>query len=262
MLIFKLLASYLTLGHTPPADDNPDAGAGAGGDGAEPPDKPDGAGADGDDVDPDLSALDDDDEPDAAEQLATERAARAKAERELAESRSRFEAEQRARSQPPQPSQEERIRAAEEARLADPQISDQERWQIEANRSLRPNHQASQQALFRSREIADKAEYERLCDSNPLAKKYATRVEEKLTEVRRGGQNVERKFVLKLLIGDDLVEGRVKSSKKKDPGTGTEPAAGTTVPRGKPAMARSDVRGRAGNSERDKRRARLDGQLI
>jgi hypothetical protein len=265
--LLTLLAAFFTLGNAPDPDpDNPDPGAGGdeGGEaddpdgigdlGDEDPDNPDGDGGDGDADDPDQTKA----------QLAAERRGRETAEREAREAKERLTALERARNAPAaQPNREQQQFEEEERILKDAATTDLQRWQIESNRTMRANNRAAQQMLWQSQENSDKASFQALCGDKPLAKKYAQRVEEKLAEIRQGGANLERKLVLKMLIGDDIVEGRVKTSaKKKDSAGNPAPKPADGVPRGKPAMGRSDVRARPGNSERDKRRARLDGQLI
>jgi hypothetical protein len=101
----------------------------------------------------------------------------------------------------------------------------------------------------------DSADFARLTAANPLARKYEKRVAEKQTEMlNQSGQFVGSRVVLKMLIGDDIVEGRVKQRAPK-----------TTAPveRGKPSIVRGDVRrGSGAASEHDKRKARLDGVNI
>lgn len=200
-----------------------------------------------------------DDDPDALrQQLATERTARETAERNHREAADRLAAAERQRTAtPPGPSAEQQTFEQEEARLRDPKATEWDRWQIESSRTMRASARASQEALQNSREIADKADFDRLQASKPLVKKYAERVEKKLAEVRASGANLPRKVVLQLLIGEDIVDGKVKTGKKAATTTTT-----TTVQRGKPPAGRSDVRGRGTSSEQDKRRARLENQII
>lgn len=253
--LYLLLASFLTLGVDPPGDpDNPD-----------PPDNPDEVdplelGEDDDDPDPPGDA--DPDDPDAIrEQLKAERSARETAERAAREASERATAaEARSRDAHRTPTPEQTLFEQEEARLRDPALTAQEKWQIDSNRILRSNQREARQALAESREIADKADFDRYAATNPaLAKRYTDRVEKKLVEIRATGGNIPRKVLLKMLIGEDIVDGKVKSTKRTTEG-GTQQTR--TVARGKAPSGRSDVRSRGAPTEHDKRRARLENQII
>lgn len=257
--LYLLLCAFLTLGADPPEGD-PSQG--------DPPDDdldlPDleGDEADPPEGDPDDADHDDEDDPAVIRaQLATERKARETAERNAREASERATAAERARAQPAPPaSADQQIFEHEEARLKASDCTPLEKWQIESNRSLRAQARTANQALMESREIADKADFDRFAASKPgMAKKYAARVESKLAEIRSQGGNLARKVVLKMLIGDDIVEGNVKTTKRAAP---ADAGGGKSVNRGKPAGARSDVRARGGQTEQDKRRARLENQIL
>jgi hypothetical protein len=250
MLILKLLASYLTLGADPPEKPDPD-----------PAEK-----AESDPPDDDLPDLEADDEPapkveeeeaDPQVQIKAAKDRADKYEREAADLRARAEAAERRSLPAPGPSDEQKLFEAEEAQLRDPNATESTRWTINSNRTLRQSARASEQALRTSRDLSDKAAYDRMAMDKPIAKKYAERVEKKLAEIRAGGGDpqgtVQRTFILKALIGDDYVEGRVKSKPKTEP---------KVVERGKPPVTRGDVRGKEAASEHAKRMARLEGQNI
>jgi hypothetical protein len=78
-----------------------------------------------------------------------------------------------------------------------------------------------------------------------------------MAEMRSRGQNAPRLAVLRLLIGDDIMNGKVKKSSK--PASGAPPAP--RVERGRTPGVRSDVRGggRGGESKRDQLAKKLDG---
>jgi len=131
-------------------------------------------------------------------------------------------------------------------------------WQIDSNRKIRTTERNSQQALSRAEDLADRTAFEKLEITKPgVYKKYAERVEKEVTEGRFKGS--PRLGVLRLLIGDDVMSGKIKPKTKSAPAAGT-PAA--TVDRGRTPGVRSDVRPGKGNSESEKRRARLENQLI
>lgn len=250
--LYLLLAAFLHLGVDPP--DDPDN--------VDPPDNPDEVDPlDLGEDDPDPPSPDEPDDPDAIrEQLKAERTARETAERNAREMSERATAaEARSRESPRAPSQEQQLFEHEETRLRDPALTAQEKWQIESNRVLRSNQREARQALAESREIADKADFERLKAANPVLKRYEERIEKKLVEIRATGSNIPRKVVAQLLIGEDIVDGKVKSTKRAPEG-GTQQTR--TVARGKAPSGRSDVRGRGASTEQDKRRARLANQII
>jgi len=264
--LLAFLAAYLALAVDPPAQVDPPASA--------TPDPPPG---DEDlenlDLDPDPDDPDarggggNDDDPDAVHQreLTAANARAEKAEREAREAREAAAAAERARSAPPPgPSEEQRLFDQEQAILDNPQSTEQQRYWVNANRTLRANERMAREAMFASRDTADRSDFQTLLTTMPLAKKYAKRVEEKVEEFKKQGQLVPRRIALKLLIGDDIVEGKVKTAKK----TTTTPANGETrepvrqpVDRGRSPHMRSDVR-RGAPSESEKRKARLENQII
>jgi hypothetical protein len=125
----------------------------------------------------------------------------------------------------------------------------------------RKENQSTKQALafinFKIEDSSDKSHYSAKAIVNPLYAKYADRVEAKLAEMRKGGQNSTREVVLDFLIGRDA---RLKAE-QGDPGAKRRKAASRVdAARSKPARARSDAGGYKpkGKSAED----RLDGVLI
>ena len=266
-LTLRLLRSFLHLGILPDPPDPP-----AGDDDLEvdldPPDDPDppspppgkaaGAGDDDDGVE-DPAVL--------RERLRAARERADAAARERDEARQRYEETRRQMAAPPtdtrQRSELERILAEEDRILADPNASAQDKWTVNSNRTLRSIQEETRRTSAMAADTADKADFAAICAKQPgLAKKYGKAVEERLAEIRKAGGNLNRSFILRAMIGDDIVEGRVKSSRKAaaNPADREDPAAGL---RGKPPSARGDVgnRGR-GKDDRAKLRDRLEGQQI
>lgn len=250
-----LLLGFFAFGVADDKGADADAGADAGADGGE--DKGD-AGEQGDlnlDLDAGADAGDGDDAgedkgDDAAAQLAAEKAARTAAE-ERAEAHQRELNELRAAQRPAPRSEDERIFEAEEARLKDPKITDLEKWQINSNRTIRATKNSSQAALLQAQDLADRTAFRQLEVTKPgLFKRYEKRVEDELAKVRKAGGNTTREGILRYLIGSDAMEGKLASKKKDDGDKG--------VVRGKLPGARSDVRGKGGLSEAEKREARLE----
>lgn len=143
----------------------------------------------------------------------------------------------------------------EEERLRNPETTDIERWQINANRTLRATQQQAQQAMFQAQDMSDRARFEAKIASDPRRAKYADRVEEAIRQERAAGRNAEREAVYYYMLGKDIAEGKLKAKPKA--------ASAPAVPRGKSPGVRSDVQGRGRpTTDRDKLRARLEGQNI
>lgn len=188
--------------------------------------------------------------------------------KEAKEARERVErelAEQRVRAQPlRQPSEEDRIRAEEDKILNDASADELSKWRVQSNRILRSNTSAAQFALAQAQDVSDKTSFTAVCMSDPLAKKYESRVEQELAQVRSRGQNASRESIYTYLLGKDVREGKLK--KKSAASTSSTSGAGTPnsgVNRGKLPGARSDVRaGSGGLTRKQQLEKRLDGQPI
>lgn len=165
------------------------------------------------------------------------------------------------------PSDEQRTFDDEERRLRELSTvttpeAELEKWQIKSNRTLRANTSASRQALSQAEDMRDRAQFDRLAVTKPkLYAAYADRVEQQLEQLRKNGQSAPREALLRFVIGNDIIEGKVKSIPKA-----RQPAAragnGSQVDRGRVPGARSDVSARGAQSEREKRRERLKGVPI
>jgi hypothetical protein len=143
----------------------------------------------------------------------------------------------------------------EEERLRDPNTSEMERWQIQANRTLRATQQQAQQAMFQAQDLSDRTRFEAKIASDPRRSKYTERVEEEVQKARSRGQAASREDVYYWMLGKDIADGKLKPKSKSTPAA--------NVPRGKSPAVRSDVQGRGRpSSDRDKLRARLEGQNI
>jgi hypothetical protein len=256
MKIRYLLA--LLFGFFRPAiDETPPGGETLPGEGETPPEDPaepdlDLSGG----AEPDEHPQDDpDDKPNP--ELEAERRARAQ-EKERADRYEREAAELRTRYSAP-PSDEDRIREEEERVLKNPETNDLQKWQIQTNRNLRAQRSESQSALMRAQDLSDQTSFRSICmaDTTGMAKRYETRVEQELARVRSNGGNAAREAIYTYLLGKDMREGKFKkkaAAPKKDADSG--------VNRGRLPGARSDVHGRTGLSEREKRAKRLENLQI
>jgi hypothetical protein len=173
-----------------------------------------------------------------------------------------LEAERRMRTTP-QESDDQRLYQAEEARLRDPEVPDIEKWQIKSNRTLRANTLASNRAMSTAADMQDQSAFNRLEISNPkVFKLYSGKVEKALADMRARGQDAPRLALLRFLIGNDVIEGNLKSGTSKKAAAATELNKSAGVDRGRSPGARSDVSGRGKMSEHEKRKERLRGQPI
>jgi hypothetical protein len=128
-----------------------------------------------------------------------------------------------------------------------------ERWQIQANRTLRDTQRQAQQAMFQAQDMSDRTRFESKISTDPRRAKYTERVEEAVRQERAAGRNAEREAVYFYMLGKDIAEGKLKPKAKAAP----------AVPRGKSPGVRSDVQGRGRpSSDRDKLRSRLENQNI
>lgn len=249
MKIFELLRAFLFLGvGEGEGDPDPNVDPNAGKDDDPAPD-----------LDVDLDAPDPDPKEDKEERPSKEEfdaiASQAKADKERAD---RFEREMAdLKRQRPQGNVDE-ITRREEERLANKETSDLERWQIQANRTLRQNTSAAHLALSQAHDVSDRTAFRAMETKKPvLFKKYETKVEEELAKLRANGSNASREAIFTYLIGKDALDdkfARKKPAEKKDDAS--------NVRRGKLPGARSDISGKTGMTEHEKRRARLQDVQI
>jgi hypothetical protein len=128
-----------------------------------------------------------------------------------------------------------------------------ERWQIQANRTLRATQAEARQAMFQAQDMSDRARFEAKISTEPRRAKYTERVEEEVKKAQSRGQMASREDVYYWMLGKDIADGKLKPKTKSAP----------AVARGKPAGVRSDVQGRGRpSSDRDKLRSRLDNVNI
>lgn len=150
------------------------------------------------------------------------------------------------------PSQAEREAMDEEAKLRDPNTSDMEKWQIRSNQTIRATQAQAQGFLMQGRDDRDAAAYERKAATNSTYDKYRDKVEAQVAAERKAGRLVQREMVLAYLVGQDIINGNLKS----------KTASSKPVPRGKPTGARSDTPRQGSMTDAQKRAARLQDQII
>lgn len=176
--------------------------------------------------------------------------------REASERARRFEEElqreraerQRAASAPKEPSAEEM------ALWTQDQIID-----YKLGKAKQEQQQQLQQLAWATYETNDKAAFAALCASDPVAKKFAPKVEKELAELRARGQNVEREKLLDYIYGKESRAGAASRSKAADR---ARDEGRQRIERNRPAQsnARSDTAASRGRmSEREARLKRLEG---
>jgi len=215
-----------------------------------------------DDVDPD--PVDDDVDPQpapkisrAAKEIHRLREEKQAAHDQLAKANAELEAARRG-SQPQGKTHEQQLREQEDAVLSDPNSDQWQKYAVLSARDAREAKNLAQQTLRDAHDIKDQAEFNAIAATQPkTVERYKDRVESMLKELRAKGQNAPRKQLLALVVGQDLIEGKLKSSSAK-------PAAKPGgVARGKTPGVRSDVSGNAGGrSEAEKRAKRLENVII
>lgn len=89
--------------------------------------------------------------------------------------------------------------------------------QAQINRSLQQHNQQMQVHRFQMADQADKAAFDAMSITNPIYKKYAAKVEQKLASLRNE-QNITapREEVLKHIIGETVLKIKGKATTKKD----------------------------------------------
>lgn len=133
------------------------------------------------------------------------------------------------------PTEDQRARIEEDRKLADPNVDALEKWQINANRTLRETQEMARRSLRDAHDMQDKTTFMSKVTEDPRRAKYADRVEKELVALRAKGQNVDRETLYFFQLGKDVATGKLKAASKK-------PSAAAAVPRGKTVSARSDVR--------------------
>lgn len=244
--LLRRLLAHLRLGAEP--GDTPDPGA------ADLGASPDDQG--GGDTLEDLADLQLADDPEPAAPAPRE-SNEARLQRELEQERAAHRASLQRFPQPtgpaidPETAAEQAQMAAAKARGATQSELDMLAWTHQSNRTLRESQRNSQAAVRRAEDLHDQTAFEKLEITNPaIYKRYKSRVDEEVAKLQAQGQSAPRTAILRFLIGNDLLEGKLKKSVKSAPA----PA----VDRGKMPPARTDVSGRRKvQSEREQRRERL-----
>lgn len=178
---------------------------------------------------------------------ATERATRAEtAARELTERIARLERPAQAAPQGP---------TAEQIALMTPD----ELITYRLGESDKRFQQTLGQIQWTTYETSDKAAFNALKATDPLAAKYADEVEKRLQEMRANGQNVDRDRLFTFIVGEKARAGR-SVAKQRQAAQGQRNIQRQTV---RPGAARSDTAGNRGKlSEQEARDKRLENMTF
>ena len=122
---------------------------------------------------------------------------------------------------------------AQQVRQAPPQeefLTPEEEWQRDAQAQMN-------QVMFTTANMQDQSAYLMKAATNPTYAKYAERVEAELAKARQAGSNPTREFLLKSLIGDDVLRNagkqtptQKKAAERTAAARGAPPANKPTVP--------------------------------
>lgn len=175
--------------------------------------------------------------------------------REASERASRLEAENReikaAIARLERPAQQERELTKEELALMTPD----EMVDYKLGKATKGFQATIGQIQWNTYEASDKASFNALKATDPLAARYAGEVEERLQAMRAQGQNVDRERLLTFIIGEKARAGSGKAKQKAQANGQRRIAAQTT----KPGSQRSDQQGTRGKmSEQEAREKRLE----
>jgi len=152
------------------------------------------------------------------------------------------------------------LRQQEDAILNNPDATDWQKYAVTSARNARQAEQSSKMALREARDINDKAEFASLASTQPKTyAAYKDKVEDTLKQMRAKGQDAPRKELFAYLVGQDMINGRLKTSTAKSSAAKTG-----GVNRGKTPGVRSDVSTRDSGklTEAEKRAKRLENVRI
>jgi hypothetical protein len=177
-----------------------------------------------------------------------------KAEEDLVKMRAELDEARRQPARQAEPTQDQRIWQQEEEVLRNPESTDWQRYAVQSSRQARQAEFNSRNALIKAEDLSDRSSFERMAVSKPkLFDLYKDRVEETLTKLRSEGRNAPREKLLAVLVGEDMLSGKLKTAATK-PGS---------VKRAALPSARSDVTPSNGRmTEAEKREKRLENVRI
>lgn len=179
-----------------------------------------------------------------------------KAEQDAATLRAELEAARRGPAPQAQKSPDQVLWEQEDEVLRNPETTDWQRYAVNAARAGRQAQAEARAAHARTEDLADRTAFAALASTKPkLYAAYKDRVEAKLVELRGQGRNVNREGILKVMLGEDMLAGKFKSTTSK--GNTTTAAPRTATPRQDVTTTRG-----GGLSEAEKRAKRLENVRI
>lgn len=178
----------------------------------------------------------------AAVREANERAARL--EREVAELRGHVQAR----------TQTETVEQ-EQARLA--LMTPEERSEYRLTKATEQNRRDMANLQMRLEDTADRSAFEAKATIDPVYRRHAAEVEQRLTALRQQGQNIGREHLLRYIVGEKALARAAKDGNRHQR-RGKEAIERERV---KPGGGRGDVQTRRGK-EADTPRKRLEGVII
>lgn len=226
---------------TPPPDDDLPPDDAPPDDDAPPPD---------DDLPPDDAPPEPDADPVAAAAAAKKAAARDRIQRQQRENeRLRSEtAALKARLDAQEQSQRQAQQAEAQRRNAEmlAGLEPDERARVIAQQQFQSLQQQINQQRLDLQENADRSAWASKVASDPLAKRYEARVEQRLAEMRSQGQTAPRENIYKFLVGDDIatkgpkavLQARTAAQRRTSAASGAAPRSRGDV---QPASGRSRV---------------------
>ncbi len=253
LLFFSLLAPQVD-------GDDADAGDAGEGDADDTGDDAEDSSGDDDAAEDDASGEDADPAPResrAQREIRTLRERSQKAEADFARAQAELAEARRLPAGPAKETDEQRLWAQEDAVLRDPQADQWQKYAVQSARDARAARQSSQQAIQHAEELSDRSSFSQLAVTKPkLYSAYKDRVEDRLKEIRSRGGNAPREGVLAVIIGEDMLAGKLKSADARPAPKGGDhrtPASG----------ARSGVSASGGKlTDSEKREKRLENVRI
>lgn len=130
-----------------------------------------------------------------------------------------------------------------------------ERQHVLLQQQIQEVQRQQQLVQFQLQDQADRAQFQSQVTTNPLAAKYAERVEAELQKLRAAGQNAPRATILAYLVGQDMLTKAPAAVSKQRAAS----ASRVKSAQGSPPNSRGNVRGGSDNESLDELEARLAG---
>lgn len=194
--------------------------------------------------------------------IRTQREARQAADRRAIEAEARVTALQQQIAQfqqRPDPVAQARAAQEENERLAMMQPQEQVNYLFQ--KQAQQNYAMMQSVQRQTADTLDKVKFDGLAASNPVAARFADRVEELVAEQSRQGFSVQREQALKFAIGEAVLAKAPAAAKRQRAAAATR-VAGQTVTRGSAGGDVPSDRSRGGGNTIADLENRLRGQQI